>query len=375
MAYRFTSLTEIVSNLKPGPAGMVWRDTYNDAYIYNKSDVVNYNGSTYICVENGTVGKNPVQNTNEWDLVAQGGSGGSGNLFLNLIDDGSGLYDADASQVGYGGIISVSGQTNVDLDTRQPETSYPVGSILEFWGIYWLALPAYHTLPEEEPAWDMVNADSVMMVGNQKWRRTNDTYDQNFVWEPETLIPDETKFLRREGDSDLYWIWVRDSYDDGNPTLSGSEEPLWDNNSWFYDGEGEWYRWSDPVKIWESGANVLINRQLAADGYIWNCTAWGREGISSQDLITTSDATNEGLDFDSDNPDGEVHWVEIYNDLPITVMTLALQDQPHKLEINPSNPILLLGLGRNGFYSYNFYDIYSYLYFDPRYDMWHDPDE
>ena len=51
--------------------GLVWRNTYSSIVIYNAYDCVEYNGSSYICIVNGTSGESPDSLTG-WDILCSG---------------------------------------------------------------------------------------------------------------------------------------------------------------------------------------------------------------------------------------------------------------------------------------------------------------
>jgi hypothetical protein len=72
-----------------GPAGtngtngtdgvsFVWRGEWNSVDIYVENDVVEYEGSSYICV-NGNSSEEPTTYTSDWNLMAQKGADGAGS--------------------------------------------------------------------------------------------------------------------------------------------------------------------------------------------------------------------------------------------------------------------------------------------------------
>jgi hypothetical protein len=85
----------------PGPAGSTgqngkslnWRGAWGSGTTYNLLDAVSYNGSSYVCVNNGIVGGTaPDVATGDWNIIAlkgdvgpQGpaGTGGSGGVSIN----------------------------------------------------------------------------------------------------------------------------------------------------------------------------------------------------------------------------------------------------------------------------------------------------
>lgn len=57
----------------PGPPGLTWRGTWTSTRTYVTGDVVNREGSSFVCVE--AHGNEPPPSKGFWDLVAEGGAG------------------------------------------------------------------------------------------------------------------------------------------------------------------------------------------------------------------------------------------------------------------------------------------------------------
>ena len=53
--------------------GVNWLNAYVDTTTYNINDAVSYNGSSYICITDGTIGLNPDISPYNWNVFAQGG--------------------------------------------------------------------------------------------------------------------------------------------------------------------------------------------------------------------------------------------------------------------------------------------------------------
>lgn len=60
-----------MTTLNLGAIAIVWQGAYNGATTYNKNQAVSYNGNSYICKVNGTVGVLPTSSSN-WDVMSQG---------------------------------------------------------------------------------------------------------------------------------------------------------------------------------------------------------------------------------------------------------------------------------------------------------------
>jgi hypothetical protein len=69
-----------------GPAGQgfTWRNAYSSLITYNAYDCVSYNNSSYICIEDTTLNVAPDSDITKWNLLAQGGSGGSGGTWGSI---------------------------------------------------------------------------------------------------------------------------------------------------------------------------------------------------------------------------------------------------------------------------------------------------
>jgi len=72
-----------------GPSGdLNWTGSYDNSTTYNIHDVVEYNGSSYVCITNGTNGDTPP--SANWELVAQKGNDGAGAT-LTIQEEGTSI--------------------------------------------------------------------------------------------------------------------------------------------------------------------------------------------------------------------------------------------------------------------------------------------
>lgn len=92
------SLNEQISEIQVGGEGIVWRGAWVSGSDYEQNDIVEYLGSSYICVVdvNNSV-SNPLADTSNWDLLAQKGSNGAPGTpgLQGLIWRGLWNYDSD----------------------------------------------------------------------------------------------------------------------------------------------------------------------------------------------------------------------------------------------------------------------------------------
>lgn len=72
-----TSYWQLIGQKGDTGVSFTWRGNYNGATTYAVNDLVFYNGNSYVCHVNDTVGIAPTDDT-KWDLVAQKGTDGTG---------------------------------------------------------------------------------------------------------------------------------------------------------------------------------------------------------------------------------------------------------------------------------------------------------
>ena len=70
----FDALESAIDQLEI-PSGVVWEGSWQSGVVYSRLDLVEYQGSTYIAVQNTSGSENPL-NTNFWSLFAVGGEQG-----------------------------------------------------------------------------------------------------------------------------------------------------------------------------------------------------------------------------------------------------------------------------------------------------------
>ncbi|MGK4040965.1 collagen-like protein [Heyndrickxia oleronia] len=84
----------------PGES-FIWKGEYNPSKTYVVNDTVGYNGSSYICIKNTTIGILPTD-TNYFNLLSQRGIDGSGSIVTinGKSPDLNGNVQLDASEIG-----------------------------------------------------------------------------------------------------------------------------------------------------------------------------------------------------------------------------------------------------------------------------------
>ena len=88
-----------------GRVSILFKGTYDSLTTYNKLDIVEYQGSSYECKNNNTVGIIPT-NTTYWNLVAQKGATGdtpdiSGKLDTSKVKSSYSTTAGDVYDVTY----------------------------------------------------------------------------------------------------------------------------------------------------------------------------------------------------------------------------------------------------------------------------------
>ena len=96
---------------------MVWRGPWS-AGTYNENDVVERNGSSYVCTQNGNTNTPPGTG---WDLLVEKGTDGSGTS-LNIQDDSVTLPNTPHSTLNFKGIIGATdaGSGVADIEITKP---------------------------------------------------------------------------------------------------------------------------------------------------------------------------------------------------------------------------------------------------------------
>ncbi len=89
-----------MTTISLGKIAFTWRSTYNASTTYMKQDVVSYNGDSFVCVLDNTMGVTPTDASAAWDLFAQGTTGISNSSGQIIYNNGSGLVALPAGALG-----------------------------------------------------------------------------------------------------------------------------------------------------------------------------------------------------------------------------------------------------------------------------------
>jgi len=92
-----------------GKIAFKWRSTYNAGTTYMRQDVVAYNGDSFVCVVDSTVGITPTDASANWDIFAQGTAGVSTSGGEIIYNNGSGLVALPAGTSGQVLTVGVGG--------------------------------------------------------------------------------------------------------------------------------------------------------------------------------------------------------------------------------------------------------------------------
>jgi hypothetical protein len=89
-----------------GPSGdLNWTGAYSSSTTYNINDVVESNGSSYVCITNGTLNDQPP--SSNWDLVAEKGTDGSGATIV-IRDEGTNIPNTPHSILNFVGNVTAT---------------------------------------------------------------------------------------------------------------------------------------------------------------------------------------------------------------------------------------------------------------------------
>ena len=89
-----------MTTISLGKIAFTWRSTYNASTTYMKQDVVSYNGDSFVCVLDNTLGVIPTDASPAWDLFAQGSTGISNSSGQIIYNNGTGLVALPAGTLG-----------------------------------------------------------------------------------------------------------------------------------------------------------------------------------------------------------------------------------------------------------------------------------
>lgn len=95
-----TSATETGPNVFLGKIAFTWKGNYSAGATYVRQDVVYYNGSSYVCLQDNTVGQTPASLTAYWQTFTQGVSSVSTSAGEVVYNNGSGLVALPPGTVG-----------------------------------------------------------------------------------------------------------------------------------------------------------------------------------------------------------------------------------------------------------------------------------
>jgi hypothetical protein len=110
-----------------GPSGDInWLGAYSSSVTYNINDAVESNGSSYVCVTNGTLNDQPP--SSNWNLIAQKGNNGSGSN-INIYDEGTSVPNTPHSSLNFKGTnvtVTDAGSGTADVTFQETKHKYQV---------------------------------------------------------------------------------------------------------------------------------------------------------------------------------------------------------------------------------------------------------
>lgn len=115
-----------IQGVAGAPGDIDWKGAWV-AGTYNENDAVEYNGSSFVCIANGTTlnpGTPSSPNTG-WDLLAKKGLDGSGTT-VNISDSGTSLPNTPHSRLNFTGDLTAtdSGGGTAEINYVRPKNRY-----------------------------------------------------------------------------------------------------------------------------------------------------------------------------------------------------------------------------------------------------------
>ena len=95
-----TQAAQTGTNILLGKIAFTWKGTYSVATTYARQDIVYYNGSAYVCLQDNTLAQTPANLTAYWQLFTQGVASVSTNAGEVIYNNGSGLVALPVGSVG-----------------------------------------------------------------------------------------------------------------------------------------------------------------------------------------------------------------------------------------------------------------------------------
>lgn len=92
-----------------GKIAFSWKGVYAAGTTYSKQDVVSYNGDSYVCIADATIGVTPTVNGPKWQLFAQGTQGVSSSAGEVIYHNGTTLAALAAGTAGQVLTVNSSG--------------------------------------------------------------------------------------------------------------------------------------------------------------------------------------------------------------------------------------------------------------------------
>jgi hypothetical protein len=92
-----------------GKIAFTWKGVYSAATTYAKQDIVSHNGTTYVCLADGTIAQTPALLTAYWQQFAQGVGTVTASAGQIVYNNGSGLVALPVGTTGQVLTVNSSG--------------------------------------------------------------------------------------------------------------------------------------------------------------------------------------------------------------------------------------------------------------------------
>lgn len=314
-----------------GKVAFTWMGNYSSSGIYNKQDVVAYQGNSYVCLQNGTTGVAPGDNA-QWQLFAQGVSALNLEAGQILYHNGAGLTGLPNGTTGQ--ILTVGEDGSPAWTTPVVRSGTKVAKLPE---------NSRNTQPFSYRMFGAIMQDGSVRVwgsdGNFKMGQGN--------YAPTRSYPTRTAFpMGFPGADKLYLPYNTTSH------CIDVDGDLW---IWGYNGQGQWGNGGT-----SQGNNVPYNASTNVNNSIYDKTVTNLAQLcGNQDSPTSMVLTSDGKVHSTGyNAYGQLGMGDTtqrnnFNEVPIlsNILSIAGGREAYATFYAVKNDGTLYGWGYNGDYN------------------------
>ena len=127
---------------------LMWKGPWDPTHPYDENDIVQYNGSTYIAIDNNC-NIIPGSNDTQWELFVAGGTNGQDGI--DGIDGTNGTNGTD-------GTNGTNGSSFIWQGPWSDITLYVINDVVEYNGSSYIAISDNNNLPPPSISWNLMAA-------------------------------------------------------------------------------------------------------------------------------------------------------------------------------------------------------------------------